>query len=75
MADDIVTRLREAANYVETDGNTWAADDCRDAADEIERLRAELKRWEVCEIVFDSLCGWDTEETFCDKCKAVQNGL
>ena len=69
MTDDIVTRLRICTNEYGT------GDVCAEAADEIERLRTELKRWDVCEGVFDQLCGWDTEETFCDKCKAVKSGL
>ena len=42
--DDIVARLWELANYVETEGNTWGADDCREAVDEIKRLRKEVSR-------------------------------
>lgn len=68
MPDDIVTRLREVA-----DSEVYRADisvsKLYEAIDEIERLRAKLQRWEDCEMVVESLCGWDSEETYCDKCK------
>lgn len=43
MTDDIVTRLRKWANQFGTyEGEQENADDLRQAADEIERLRADL---------------------------------
>lgn len=40
-----------------------------EAADEIERLRALVNRWETCELVAESLCDMDNPESFCDTCK------
>lgn len=45
MTDDIVTRLRDTANYIRTDGNTWGEQDCLEAADEIERLREDRDKF------------------------------
>lgn len=42
------------------------------AADEIQRLKKELHRWETCAMVVDNLCGWDTENTLCEWCEANQ---
>ena len=44
MTDDIVTRLRETADYCKVDGNSWGWTDCLEAADEIERLRIKLEQ-------------------------------
>jgi hypothetical protein len=66
MTDDIVTRLRSTAH-------TGGALIGPEAADEIERLRALLYRWENCEEVIDGLCGWDSEKTLCADCKEVKN--
>ena len=43
MSDDIVTRLREHWEDEKMLGNDWLCEVLRDAAAEIERLRAELK--------------------------------
>ena len=43
--DDIVTRLRELGRYVNTEGGRWFEPITTEAADEIERLRAEVKQW------------------------------
>jgi hypothetical protein len=48
MTDDIVTRLGEHAQNCDC---TNASFDMQDAADEIERLRALLQRWECGEMV------------------------
>ena len=71
MPDDIVTRLR---NLCVPDDSKWLESMPTDrlmleAADEIERLRAELQRWKTCEMVTESVCGWDIDKTYCDKCK------
>ena len=54
MTDDIVTRLRELL-----DGPvpmTVERQDLREAADEIERLRAELKQWQaLCDTYYHKL--------------------
>jgi hypothetical protein len=42
MSDDIVTRLRDTADYCRIDGNAWGWKDCLEAADEIERIRLLL---------------------------------
>jgi hypothetical protein len=65
MSDDIVTRLRKKYS--------GQLPICLEAADEIERLRALLYRWENCEKVIDGLCGWDSEKTLCAECKDVKN--
>ena len=76
VTDDIVTRLREEhANFrvvVGVNQNIVLNSLYTEAADEIERLRAELKRWQTCEMVTESICGWDSEKTYCDACKAVR---
>lgn len=73
VTDDIVTRMRALVPLpLEFADESAPAHLISEAADEIERLRAELKRWDVCELVHDQLCGWDSERTFCDKCKAVR---
>ena len=61
MSDDIVTRLREKYS-----GQLPIV---LEAADEIERLRALVNRWETCELVAESLCDMDNPESFCDTCK------
>lgn len=73
MVTDIVTQLRELGRYVNTEGGRWFEPITTEAADEIERLRAEIKRWR----------NW-TEEYFytdpdcecplCDQVKAAING-
>ena len=68
MTDDIVTRLRE-----EVDDEFLSYRNVLEAADEIERLRGLLYRWENCEQVIDALCGWDSEKTLCAECKDVKN--
>lgn len=74
MSDDIVTRLREQNHEWLTEGDVYKQNWqlWNEAADEIERLRAELKRWQTCEMVTESMCGWDSEKTYCDTCKAVR---
>jgi hypothetical protein len=62
MTDDIVKYLRLS----QTRFNRHA-----EAADEIERLRALLYRWQNCEMVVDGLCGWDSKKTMCPSCKEV----
>ena len=69
MTDDIVTRLRD---YLAIVDHAFVWNELSEAADEIERLRAELKRWQTCEMVTESMCGWDSEKTYCDTCKAVR---
>lgn len=69
MSDDIVTRLRD---YLAIVDHAFVWNELSEAADEIERLRAELKRWQTCEMVTESMCGWDSEKTYCDTCKAVR---
>ena len=59
MTDDIVTRLRSTAH-------TGGALIGPEAADEIERLRALLHRWEFCKMVYDNLCEIDDP---CEMCK------
>ena len=75
MTDDIVTRLRESheqsAKYPRLLLSEIEA--LTKAADEIERLRGLLYRWENCEQVIDALCGWDSEKTLCAECKDVKN--
>ena len=75
MSDDIVTRLREDfCDFGQWENSCTPEDRCPCclAADEIERLRTDLKRWENCEMVTESVCGWDSEQTYCDTCKAVR---
>ena len=62
---DIVKRLLDAYE----DMRTGSRNDLKDAADEIERLRAVIRRWETCELVAESLCEMDNPESFCDTCK------
>ena len=69
MTDDIVTRLRD---YLAIVDHAFVWNELSEAADEIERLRAELKRWQTCEMVTESMCGWDSEKTYCDTCKAAR---
>lgn len=69
---DITDRLKSliGANYA-----TWDIDvdnAMQESIEEIERLRAELKRWQTCEMVVEEVCGWDSEQTYCDTCKAVR---
>lgn len=49
MTDDIVTRLRRVPERVPKGGLTVGLNEyyqrCQDAADEIERLRAEVAKW------------------------------
>lgn len=65
MTDDIVKYLRLS----QTRFNRHA-----EAANEIERLRATLKRWENCELIAESLCLLDDDESVCDTCKKANNG-
>lgn len=65
MTDDIVKYLRLS----QTRFNRHA-----EAANEIERLRAKLKRWENCELIAESLCLLDDDESVCDTCKKINNG-
>ena len=44
MSDDIVTRLREHKEDEAMLGNDWLVSVLAEAADEIERLRAEVSR-------------------------------
>lgn len=48
MTDDIVTRLRESAEF--WSGTEYGADfaKCAEAADEIERLRTVIKKANIC---------------------------
>ena len=80
MTDDIVTRLRDSAKYCGTDGNVWAERDCLEAADEIERLRADRDRWKngltrLVTIVDDSLfyADQDGEEYNNDEAFAIHD--
>lgn len=68
MTDDIVTRLREWSNelYPAPYGGCM-----EHAAEEIERLRALLRRWENCELVCESLCEKDNPQSFCNACKEI----
>ena len=55
MADDIVTRLREHALEGIWDF-TKCSWDIQEAADEIERLRADLKQWQaLCDTYYHKL--------------------
>lgn len=64
---DIVTRLREVAVQEYKDG--WAVFPvCDRAADEIERLRADVKRWR--DWAIDYAC--DDMKCECDRCLAVR---
>ena len=49
MDDDIVAELRQSADIMDMDpeARDYVAKELRAAADEIERLRAEVKRWEA----------------------------
>jgi hypothetical protein len=60
MNDDIVTRLR--AKYL------GQLPICTEAADEIERLRKIINRWETCKVVYDNLCEFDE---MCKACKEL----
>lgn len=67
MSDDIVTRLREIA-----DSEVYRADisvsKLYEAADEIERLRELLWKYEHCEMVCESPCDIDWEDGECETC-------
>ncbi len=60
MTDDIVTRLRK--KYL------GQLPICLEAADEIERLRKIINRWETCKMVYDNLCEPDE---LCEACQEV----
>jgi len=45
MTDDIVTRLRDNASHLRRIGYTADGDEIAEAADEIERLRADRDKW------------------------------
>ena len=71
MDDDIVTRLR-AGDPLCRDGHiyeVWAIE----AANEIQRLRLIVHRWNSCEQVSGELCGWDSEKTLCQFCKVTDH--
>jgi hypothetical protein len=68
MTDDILSRLR---NYDFMRDGDFPEVIMAEAADQIERLRTLLHRWENCEQVIDALCGWDSEKTFCEPCKEL----
>jgi hypothetical protein len=59
MTDDIVKYLRLS----QTRFNRHA-----EAADEIERLRKIINRWETCKVVYDNLCEPDE---MCKACKEL----
>lgn len=67
MTDDIVTRLYNLCICCRC-GCEQQCSDC-EAADEIERLRGLVHRWETCKLVVESLCDMDNPESFCDTCK------
>ena len=69
--DDIVTRLRAQSAFNKNHRFGDLLDDwAGEAADEIERLRFLVYRWETCQMVTEGLCGWDSEQTLCNSCKA-----
>jgi hypothetical protein len=68
VTDDIVTRLRLWASV--TDGD-HVIEELHRAADEIERLRKIINRWETCKMVYDDLCEPDE---LCKACKEVAGG-
>ena len=68
VADDIVTRLREHWEDEKMLGNDLLCEVLRGASDEIERLRADVKRWSNWAI--DYAC--DDMKCECDRCEAVR---
>jgi hypothetical protein len=57
VTDDIVTRLRDTA---------YETDVCWEAANEIERLRADHDRWQkLAKRLFDTHGHWAGDETWC----------
>jgi hypothetical protein len=68
MTDDIVTRLREHALEGIWDF-TKCSWDMQEAADEIERLRQLLWKYENCEMVTEVPCNPDWVGGECDICK------
>ena len=88
MDDDIVTRLRnsfttkdypmlkdhcESCAIPKEWGGHWGNCLYDQAADEIERLRLIVHRWNSCEQVSGELCGWDSEKTLCQFCKVTDH--
>jgi hypothetical protein len=72
MTDDIVTRLRDKASQIRcvVGVNTSVIIPMLEleAADEIERLRKIINRWETCKVVYDNLCEPDE---MCKACKEL----
>jgi hypothetical protein len=61
MSDDIVTRLRVWSDWLDQRvPDSAGPNDLREAADEIERLRAERDdaRWRLCKVVGDNRGVW-----------------
>lgn len=68
VSEDIVALLREEHAEEKQLGNDFLADVIWKAADEIERLRADVKRWSNWAI--DYAC--DDIKCDCDRCTAVR---
>ena len=68
MTDDIVTRLRKALQYEDGYQMTIAPEAVAAIANEIERLRELLWKYEHCEMVCESPCDLDWEDGECETC-------
>lgn len=71
MNDDIVTRLRLWATV--EGGDSQITDELHNAADEIERLREQLWKYQNCEMICESYCEPDWDDGECDTCARHRN--
>jgi hypothetical protein len=74
MSNYIVKQLRAVAVAHESGlKGSIVLTSLADAADEIERLRLIIHRWNSCDQVSGELCGWDSEKTLCQFCKVTDH--